>query len=210
MKKIAVLFVAVLTLPLMSLAEEYRLKPDLKVVLPEVPAPWSVSTEPPPELVEHLAEHLREEAAEKGKTLPADQARQLARQHAGENELFVLNRESNAHLLISVSPLREGESPPSAKSVALSAKYAAEGVVDEGWADVSSRQAVTTIKGAQFAQWFSIDYTHEQERSLFMGVVGFARPYWFWFYGNDHLKDPRDRAVLERIILGTKIQVESR
>jgi len=89
--------------------------------------------------------------------------------------------------------------------VARSAQYSTDRVTDEGWTDVSTRQAVTAIKGAQTAQWFTIEYTHEGERSLFMGIVGFAHPY--WFYGNDHLKDPKDRRYLEKLMLGIEVQV---
>lgn len=208
MRRIAILLLIILSLPCLASAGVYQLKPALKIVLPEVAAPWSVSTEPTAELVEHLAEHVVEEAAEKGKQLTAEQARQVALKRARNNQLFVTNGNSGAHLAISFAPLKEGESAPTARTVALSAKYAAEGVSDEGWKVISSRHAVTAIKGAKSARWFAIDYTHEGERGLFMGVVGFAHPYWFWFYGNDHLETPEDRKFLEQLMLGIEIQTE--
>ncbi len=85
----------------------------------------------------------------------------------------------------------------------------AEGVVDEGWDVLSTRHAVTAIKGANTARWFAIDYTHEGEKGLFMGIVGFAHPYWFWFYGNDHLKNSSDRDYLEKLMLGIEVQAEA-
>jgi hypothetical protein len=197
-----------LGLPLVAAAEVYELKPGLKVALPEVPAPWTVSREPVPALVEHIAEHLQEEAAEKGRALPQEQAQTAARQRLQANELFVFNQESGAHLLVSFEALREGEKAPSAKAIAQSAKYAAEGVTDEGWTDVTERQAATAVKGAQLAQWFEIGYTHEGQRSVFMGIVGFARPYWFWLYANDHQRSPDDRAVLEKLLRELEIRVE--
>ena len=207
MKRITTLLLALMLLPALALGATFQLKPDLKVNLPELTAPWVVSTEPPAELVEHLTEHVLEEAAAQGKTPTPEQAREVAMKRARSNQLIVTNLESDAHLLISFSPLEQGEKAPSAKTVARSAEIAADGVADEGWTDVKIEQSATTIKGAQQAQWFTIDYRHEGERSQFLGIVGFAQPYWFWFYGNDHLKDPADRALLEKLMRGIEIEV---
>ncbi len=209
MKKIRLLLIVWLLFPTLAMAGVFELKPGLKVVLPEVASPWKVTTEPSQELVEHLTEHILEEAREKGQNPTNEQARKVALERAQNNQLFVINQSSDAHLLISFSPLKEGEKAPSAKTVAKSAKYAAEGVTDEGWEVISTRQATTAIQGAQAAQWFAIDYTHEGESSLFMGIVGFADPYWFWLYGNDHLKDPNDKDYLEKLMLGIQVQVEA-
>ncbi len=209
MKRVCLWLAAMLLLPVLASAAAFQLKPDLKIQLPEVSAPWSVSTEPPAELVEHLAEHVLEEAQAQGKTPTPEQAREVARKRARSNQLFVTNLKTGAHLMISFSPLEQGEKAPSAKTVALSAEYAADGVTDEGWTDVKTEQSATTIKGAQQAQWFTIDYRHGGERSQFLGIVGFAQPYWFWLYGNDHLQDPADRAVLEKLMRNIEIQVQA-
>jgi hypothetical protein len=155
-----------------------------------------------------MAEHLQEDAAQQGKTLTAERAQAAALQRLQTNELFVFNTESEAHLLISFEALREGEKAPSAKAIVQSAKYAAEGVADEGWTDVSERHAGTAVKGAQLAQWFEIGYSHEGQRSVFMGIVGFAKPFWFWLYANDHQRNPEDRAVLEKLLREIEIRVE--
>lgn len=209
MKRVTTLLLALMLLPALAMGATFQLKPDLKVSLPEVAAPWVVSTEPPTELIQHLTEHVLEEAAAQGKTPTPEQAREVAMKRARSNQLFVANQESGAHLLISFSPLEKGEKAPSAKTVALSAEYAADGVADEGWTDAKTEQFATTIKGAQQAQGFTIDYSHEGKRSLFLGVVGFAQPYWFWLYGNDHLKDPADRALLEKLMRNIEIQIQA-
>lgn len=209
MKRMTTLLLALMLLPALAMGATFQLKPDLKVTLPDLAAPWVASTEPPAELVEHLTEHVLEEAAAQGKTPTTEQARAAAMKRARSNQLFVANPESGAHLLISFSPLEQGETAPSAKTVARSAEIAADGVADEGWAEVKTEQSATTVKGAQQAQWFTIDYRHEGERSQFLGIVGFAKPYWFWFYGNDHLKNPADRAVLEKVMRGIDIQIQA-
>lgn len=209
MKRFGVLLLTILMLlPLTAAAESYEIKTGLKLTLPDLSAPWTVSREPAPALLEHMAEHMQEDAARQGKTITAEQANTAALKRLQTNELFVYNTESAAHLLISFEKLREGEKAPSAKTVALSAKYAAEGVADEGWTDVTERHAVTAVKGAQLAQWFEIGYSHEGQRSVFMGIVGFANPYWFWFYANDHMHNQGDRAVLEKLLREIEIRVE--
>lgn len=209
MKRFTVLLLVILLLlPLTAAAETYEIKPGLKLTLPELPAPWSVSREPAPALLEHMAEHMQEDAARQGKTISAEQAKTAALKRLQTNELFVYNTESEAHLLISFDALGKDEKVPSAKAVAKSAKFAAEGVADEGWTDVTERHAVTAVKGAQLAQWFEIGYSHEGQRSVFMGIVGFANPYWFWLYANDHLRNAEDRAVLERLLREIEIRVE--
>lgn len=195
-------------LPLTSLAEVYEARPGLKVVLPALSEPWTVSREASPSLVAHLAAHLKDDAEKQGRTVTEEQALSAARQRLASNELLIFNEKTEAHLLISFSPIGPKESDPSAKSVAISAQYAAEGVTDEGWSDVKDHHEPIQIKGAKHAQWFQIDYTEDGARHLFMGVVGYARPYWFWLYANDHLKDPGDRAVLENILRNIEIRVE--
>lgn len=195
-------------LPLHAFAEVYEARPGLKVVLPPLSEPWTVSREASPALVAHLAEHLKEDAEKQGRIVTEEQALNAARQRLASNELMIFNEKTEAHLLISFSPIEEKESDPSAKSVALSAQYAAEGVTDEGWTDVKDRHESIQIKGAKHAQWFEINYKEDGQAHLFMGVVGYARPYWFWLYANDHLKDPGDRAVLENILRNIEIRVE--
>ena len=209
MKKLFIVLLVLTCLPALTLAGEYQLKPDLKVVLPEVSEPWQVLTEPTPQMLEHMIEHEIEEAAEQGKTLTKEQARKTALKKASLNDLYVVNADSGAHLLISVSSIDEGEKPPSAKTVARSAQIAIDGVEDEGWTVSSAKKADITIAGAQAAQWFVVDYTHDGDASLFLGVVGFANPYWFWLYGKDHLEDPNDRDVLELLIKNIEFQTKS-
>lgn len=209
MKRIAALLLTILLLlPLTAAAETYEIKPGLKLSLPELSASWTVSREPAPALLEHMAEHMQEDAARQGKTISAEQARAAALKRLQTNELFVYNAESEAHLLVSFDALGKDEKKPSAKAVAKSAQYAAEGVADEGWTEVTVRHAETAVKGAQLAQWYEIGYTHEGHRSVFMGIVGFANPYWFWLYANDHLKSPEDRPVLEKLLREIEIRVE--
>lgn len=206
-KSIIFVLAILLFLPLGVSAKVYEIRSDLAVVLPELPAPWVVSKEASPTLVEHLAEHLLEDAERAGRSLSQEEALRGARQRLASNDLLIFNEQSEAHVLISFSPIGRRQSDPSADSVALSARYAAEGVSDEGWTKVSEEHRATQVKGAQQAQYFKIDYTEDGEEHLFMGIVGYARPYWFWVYANDHLKDPLDRPTLDNILSTIEIRV---
>lgn len=101
------------------------------------------------------------------------------------------------------------EQPPTAGDIEKSAKFSTESAAEEGWTITDTRQAVTAISGAQLAQWFTIDYSHNNEQQRFSGIVGFAHPYWFWFYANDHLNDPADQKTLEQLLLKIEIQVDN-
>lgn len=201
-------FLVTFLLPLAAPAEVHEVRPGLTVAIPELSEPWIVSKEAPPPLVEHMAEHLQTDAAAKGRTITLEQAMPVARQRLAANELVIFNGDSGAHLLISFSPIEKGERKPSPRAIARSAQIAAEGVTDEGWTEVEDRHAMTRVKGAQHAHYLEISYKEEGEPQLFMGIVGFADPYWFWLYANDHLKDPADRPVLEKILREIEIRVE--
>lgn len=70
MKRVATLLLALMLLPALAMGATFQLKPDLKVTLPDLTAPWVASTEPPAELIEHLTEHVLEEAAARAKPRP--------------------------------------------------------------------------------------------------------------------------------------------
>ena len=204
-RQIVGLLLVLLWWPLLAAAATYEVQPGMRIVLPELPASWQVSREASPAMVEHLTEHVREEAAEKGKALTDAQALELARKRLESEELFLFNPHSGAHVQISFTALEKDEQPPSRKSVALSAKYAASGVGDEGWQVTGERHREVAIAGAQTAQRFEIDFTHDDEAGHFVGVVGFAHPYWFWIYATDHGKDPTDQGVIDSLMTQVRL-----
>lgn len=96
------------------------------------------------ELLENMIEHALEEAEGKGQFLSRDQAKKTALQQGRNNDLYVVNNDSCAHLLISFLALDEGEKPPSAKTIANSAQYSIDGV--EGKAGLLHRLANLTLQ----------------------------------------------------------------
>lgn len=179
----------------------HRISTDLGVVLETLPVNWEVTTDATPHMLEHQAEHEEGDALRAGSRITRAEAMQRARRFFENNkDLYFLNSVSEAHLLFSFAKIKQRQPEPMADHVASSALTAMSGVTAEGWIKHSENHQPVQVKGAQHAHYFEIDYTKENERQLFKGVVGYAQPYWFWFYTYDHLHDPQDSALLGRIL----------
>jgi hypothetical protein len=179
----------------------HQLRPDLGLVIPALPQQWEVRQDASQDMIEHQAEHEMESAQRTGQPITHEEALRKAEQHYAKSEdLHILNTQSDAHLLFSFHPLSENQRGPDAEAVAYSALNAAYGVTDEGWTKHSEDHHRADVKGARHAQYFEIEYSKNDERQLFTGIVGYAQPYWFWFYAYDHFNDPADRALLKRVL----------
>ena len=185
----------------------HQLRPDLGLVMPALPEQWEVRQAASKDMIEHQAEHEEEDARRAGQPITQEEALRRAEQHyADSDDLHIQNTESEAHLLFSVHALASDQREPTADSVERSALTAAYGVTDEGWTKHSEDHRPVDVKGARHAQYFEIEYSKNDERQLFTGVVGYAQPYWFWFYAYDHFHDPADRALLKRILQSFEVR----
>ena len=159
---------------------------------------WRVAQEPPEWLVEEAAEHLEHELAEQGRHPAAEEIETLARERLNNNEFFIYNPDSGAHLEVDVSKLRSGESPPSALTVQRSAEYAGESLgSEEGVSGVSFETENILIPGTKSASLLQARYQHHDEPLRFLGVIAFADPYWIFLYYTDPLQDPADYEAME-------------
>jgi len=201
------IFVGVLLLwfPLTAVAGPIQLYPNLTIELPELPAPWTVTKEPPRKLIDEVARDVQQEARSMGRKLSDEQAMKSASKRLSNEDLFLVNPQSGAHVLLSFEPLGKDEAEPRASDIAMSAKYAAHGVSDEGWTDVSEQFQEADVAGARYARRFEIDFSHEGGRHRFTGIVGYARPYWFWLYATDHLRDPADQQIINAVLQETVV-----
>lgn len=197
-----------LLLPAALWAETYRIAPGLTVEIALPSERWTVSQSPPSQSIAELAEHLKHDLEAQGKEATEEQLREVARKRLAANELFVFNSATGAHLDVDFSPLREGESPPSQKSVETSARYAGEGLGnEEGVSGVIYRVKKTEVSGAEAASRFDAEYSHHGEKRVLVGIVGFVQPYWFYLYYTDLLQDPQDRVEMEKILETLKIRI---
>jgi hypothetical protein len=181
--------------------ELHRLSPDLGLVLETLPEHWQATTEATPHMIEHQAEHEEDNASNAGKQISRAEAMERARRFfENSKDLYFLNTRSEAHFLFSFAKLKAQQPEPTADHVAGSALAAMSGVTAEGWTKHAEGHRSVQVRGAQHAHYFEIDYTQHDERQIFKGVVGYAQPYWFWFYTYDHLQDPQDQRMLKRLL----------
>jgi hypothetical protein len=170
---------------------------------------WNLSREAPDFLVEKAFADLEAELLAQGKNPGRAEIEAVARRRLEANEAFVFNPISKAHLLIDFSPLRQGEEPPSARSVTLSARYAGEGLEEEeGYREVKQKSGKTTLAGAAAASRIDASYLRRGEPGVFVGIIGFASPCWFYLYYTDGLSDPRDLPEMEAILRSMRISAD--
>jgi hypothetical protein len=211
MRKTLFLLVALSLLWTSSLAAEtIRIGPGMVMELTLPGARWTITPQAPHFLLEETAEHLEHELAGQGKQLDSAKLKAAAAKRLSVNEAFVYNSESGAVLTIDFSPLREGEDPPGRKTVAASARYAGESLAgEEGYGEVDWESGKTRVEGARHAYRVDARYRYHGEPAAFVGVIGFARPYWFFFYYTDPLKDPRDAVEMGTILESVVLRVET-
>ena len=181
--------------------ELHQVSSDLGLVIEALPEHWQVTTEATPHMIEHQAEHEEEDAIKAGGRISKAEAMERARRFfENSKDLNFLNTRSEAHYLFSFARLKETQPEPTAAHVKSSSLVAMAGVTVEGWTKHAEEERPVQVKGVQHAHYFEIDYTQHGERQIFKGVVGYAQPYWFWFYTYDHLQDPEDQLLLKRLL----------
>lgn len=173
----------------------------------ELPAGWISNLDPSPFLVDEMAEHIKHDAAGKGRHPSEEQLRQAARKRFKDNEALLYNPETHAFMSLDFSSLRQGEHAPSHKSIKLSTRYAGESLSnEEGVTDVTTDSSNIDILGAWYAHRFDSSYKHHDKPMAFIGVVGFVSPYWFYFYYTDYLGNAQDRVSAEKILKSIRIE----
>lgn len=136
-----------------------------------------------------------------GKAAGEGEVRQSAEKRLSANEAFICNPASGACLTIDFSPLRPDESPPSRRAVALSAKYAAEGLAEEeGVTDLLQENRPVSLAGAETVYRVDARFRQNGEPCQFIGLIGFIHPHWFFLYYSDRGRDSGDSPDMERLL----------
>lgn len=162
---------------------------------------WQLTREAPPFLVDETVEHLTHELTAKNKNPSPEKVREAAKRRLAANEAYLCQSESQACLVVDFSPLRPGEEPPSAKSVGLSARYAAEGLEDEeGISGLKQSVRQVHFSGASSAYRIDASYLQHGEKRKFIGIVGFSHPHWFYLYYTDPMSAPADASAIEKVL----------
>ncbi len=168
---------------------------------------WAIYLDPPPGLIEETAEHLEHEAEAQGAQPTREQLLQLARQRLAANEAILFHELSGAHLDIDFSPLDPGEKPPSKKTLRNSAKFAAQSLEgEEGVSDVVWEVSTMQVQGANDAFVLTADYKHHEESVRFLGVIGFVKSQWFFFYYTDRGRAPGTFDAMQEMLASIVIR----
>ncbi|ALC16534.1 hypothetical protein DSOUD_1756 [Desulfuromonas soudanensis] len=210
MRRLAILCLGIiLILPSLALGVSVRVHDRLQLEFDLPDQRWVLSREAPDFLVDKAFADLEAELLGQGKNPGRAEIEAAARRRLEANEAFVFNPLSKAHLLIDFSPLRQGEGAPSAQTVNLSARYAGEGLEEEeGYREVKQKSGEFSLAGAAAASRIDASYLRRGEPGVFVGIIGFASPCWFYLYYTDGLSDPRDLPEMEGILRSMRISAD--
>ncbi len=187
--------------PPSAVVEVVEVTPDVSVGFSQKLDGWVVSADVPAYLLEETAHHIEHELKHKGITRSHDEIRDIALKRLAANELFIYNASSRAWIVIDFSPLREGEEPPSRQAVYNSARYAADSLAgEEGVSDVKHKVTAVALQSAEHAFRLDADYLSHGEKRKFVGIIGFANPYWVFVYYTDELRDPGDYMFVDAVL----------
>lgn len=195
------LIVLVLAVPATTLAAGYEVRPGVEISFATPPSPWQVGKEPPDFLVKEHGAHINPAQLAAARKAGIDSPEEAARQRLKTNELFIFNPQSGAHLEIDLSPLREGEDPPSAGTLQASARYAAEGLEgEEGIEAAKSKVGKTRITGGKAAYRVDADFLKHGQATRFIGVITFALDHWVYLYYTGPQPGLEDLAVVNQVL----------
>jgi hypothetical protein len=175
-------------LPLPVTAAELVISEDLFVEIP-LREGWTLHLEPPEALVLEMAAHVAHEPA--AANASAAQIEKVTRKRLAANEAFVYHAASGAHLEIDFSPLEQGASAPSTKTLRTSAEYAAQSLEgEEGVSNVAWDVIPVKIQGAREAFQLVADYQRHDLPVKFVGTIGYVEGYWLFLYFTDPSQKP--------------------
>lgn len=201
MSRIVLVLLVFLLLPFHLRADTIAIDRNLSLRLEPPGGDWTLTKEAPSFLLEETVEHLRHELAGKNKAVPEEKILEAARRRLQANEAYLCQSVSGACLVIDFSPLRPGETPPSARSVKQSAKYAAEGLEEEeGISGVKHNVRKIVFPGAASAYRIDASYRQHGTPSTFKGIVGFAGSHWFYLYYTDRHRNLSDAPAMDAVL----------
>ena len=166
---------------------------------------WQASTDPPEAAIDAMVEEMEEDAASKGRTVDPDKLRQTAARNLRSNELFIFNPASTAWLMVDVSPLEPKEEAPTPAMVETSLEYSRQelaATADEG--TFKGELASAEVSGLLFASRLDATYLKDGKPDNFIGIIGFANPYWVYLFYNGS-GNPTENAEMEKMLAGIEL-----
>ncbi len=153
----------------------------------QLPSGWLVPAETPDELLAEIALHIGHEATERGQTPTQQQLLQAAAKRMEANEQLLYHPQSGAWISIDFSPLRTKESPPTTKTLELSARFALESLGnEEGISELQKDQQVLNLAGAPDTNRITANYKQHGSQTVFSGLIGYIPGEWFFIYATSY------------------------
>ncbi len=187
-------------------AQQHRLADDLVLMFATVPAGWQLVDEPPAVAVRAMVDDMRLDAAQNGRKVDEEALEQTALRYVRANELWLVRPETGAFVMIDISPLNDDEAAPDYETLRASALHALAGIEEHAaepaqvdWQlrsrRVSGLRAAVELQASYRALGPDNDPARARPRR-FLGLIGFAAPYWVYLYANDPQTDPADAVTL--------------
>lgn len=207
--RILVLLIVVTLLPAFVAAEPYEVVPG-KILHLDLPSgQWEASTNPPEFLIDKRIATLADNMLARMKKAGITDRRSAVMKMLGSNELFVFRRDSGSHLEIDFSAVKVDEPAPSGKTIHDSAEYAGQALVgEERYSDVNYQVSEFSIPGLSYAYRLDATYRRDEKPGRFLGIIGYAEPYWVFFYYTDPLNDPDDFSQMEGLLRSLKVEIQ--
>lgn len=209
MKHLIALFIFCLVMAVQFVSAEPQRLSSNTLIHYELPGDkWQVSSTPPQLAIDAMYADLVFGKKQKGEDYDPEKLRQMATKFVQINNLYIYNEESEAYLMISISPFDEKHGPPKKKHIKKSAKWAVDAILEH--ADVSDLSSFTSstsfieVPGMNYAARIDADYPMFGEPHHFIGIIGYSHPYWVFMYYNDKLKDSDDLKEMKNIISSIK------
>jgi hypothetical protein len=191
-----------LLIPWAGLAAEYRLAADLALDF-ELPSErWQVVIEAPESAIQAMVDDMLHEAVVAGKPIDHARLRSTAVKSLQTNNLYVYNLQSSAYLMISISPTEPGEKPPGNKTIKASVDWTVDAIKENSEVESGAyRFDVEQLKlsGATSAYLLDTDCPLHGAAHNFLGIIGYAKPYWVFLYYNDKAANPTDVAEMRKL-----------
>lgn len=210
MKRMAYLLLILLFfLPHVSFADTSRL-PSNYIVNYELPSDrWEVSADAPELAIQAMMVDMEHDQKKKGETVDMSKLRESAEKFIKVNNLFIYNQATEAYLMISLSPASSKGGIPTESSIRASVKWTVDSLKDHAEVGELSQYKTevksSNIPGVDYAMQVTSDLPLFGEPHRFIGVIGYAHPYWVFFFYNDKARDPRDMEEMALLIKSIKL-----
>ena len=195
--------------PLLSFAQSIRMPSDTVINFTLPSDLWDVSVDAPNAAIEAMVAHMVYDREKNGVKFDIEELRATAKKLNKVNNLFIYNAGTEAYLLFSFSPHSRSEKPLSEKLIRNSVKWTIGALDDNaGVSDLNSYQTTVEpveIPGIEYAQQVTSNNPLFGDPHKFIGVIGYAYPYWVFLYYNEKVKNSTDFPEMQQVIKSIKL-----